>query len=512
MMIVGNPAFGFAHGDVIGAAVATSANSVLAVERSGAGWPTLRGGELLLPGEMVLAENERYTTPWLVVAASTSGLDGLAESLHTWQRSLPAHPAVQPVNLNVWEAVHFDHDLDRLIEIADRAAAIGVERFVLDDGWFRGRRSDRAGLGDWEVDRTVWPDGLHPLIDHVHARGMQFGLWIEPEMVNPDSDLFRAHPDWILAAAPDRIPRFHRNQLVLDLTNTDTWTYLRDRLDTLLSDHGIDYVKWDHNRDVLEAGSLRRSGAPAVHEQTAAVYRLLDDLQLHHPDVVVEFCAAGGGRIDLAGVERVQRFWTSDMTDALARQHIQRWTSQLIAPEYLGAHISAPTSLQTGRTFSLDFRAGTALFGSFGIEWDLTEASDEELADLKDWIDRYRAWRAVLHTGRVTRLDVADPAVLAHGVVATDRRRALFAHVQLDESAGNRGTVLRIPGLLPETYYRCTWASPPDTAFVSAASPLPEIGPTGGEPVSGEALERIGLWIPRRRPETLQLIAIEAGP
>jgi alpha-galactosidase len=507
MLIAGSGGFGFGHGEVVALSVATSGNSVLSAQRSGAEGSVLGGGELLLPGEVALGPGDSYATPWVFVVAADDGLDSIAAALHSWQRSLPAHPHEQPVTLNVWEAVYFDHDLDRLTALVDLAARVGVERFVLDDGWFRGRRDDRAGLGDWEVDPEVWPDGLDPLIDAVHGAGLQFGLWLEPEMVNPDSDLFRAHPDWVLAAG-ERLPLLQRNQFVLDLTTPDAYAYLSARLDTLLTDNAVDYVKWDHNRDLLEAGSSRHDFAPAVHLQNKAYYRLLDGLRARHPDVAFESCASGGGRIDLGVLERVQRVWTSDMTDALSRQLIQRWTVQLVAPEYLGAHVSAPTSHQTGRTLSLDFRAATALFGAFGIEWDLTEAATGDLDRLAEWVALHKQWRPLLHSGRVVRVDTSDPAVLAHGVVAADRRSALIAHVQLDESTHNRGVVLRVPGLEPDLGYRCTWASPVDPGRVSGSPNLDPAGPSGGAAVTGADLNRIGLWMPRRRPEQVQLIAL----
>ena len=506
MAVVGTPGFSTTRGDVIAVHVAWSGNTVLRVERDAATGTTIGGGELLLPGEVVLARDERYRTPWVVFGSADDGLDGLAASWHSWQRSLPAHPTVQPVVLNVWEAVYFDHDLERLKGIADRAARVGVERFVLDDGWFRNRRDDTAGLGDWWIDESVWPDGLMPLIDHVRDLRMDFGLWFEPEMVNPDSDLLREHPDWILAAAADRAPQPQRQQQVLDLTRPAAWEFVHERVSSILSAHPIDFVKWDHNRDLLEAGSLRRDGRPAVHEQTIAYYRLLDTLRGSFPGIAWESCASGGGRIDLGVLERVQRVWTSDMTDALARQQIQRWTTQLVAPEYLGAHVSSTTSHTTGRTIELDFRCATALFGSFGIEWDLTRASEEELDRLTSWVTRYRERRGLLHSGRVVRPESSDPSVLLHGIVADDRSEALVAHVAMDESAHNRGVQVRVPGLDPESSYALRWEGPVDHRAVSMAAPLPEHGPTGGITVRGEWLGRRGFWIPRRRPESVTLV------
>ncbi len=304
LVVAGTPGFSTTHGHVIGVHVGWSGSSVLRVERSAAEGATIGGGELLLPGEVRLSAGASYASPWVYVAASDAGLDGLAESWHGYQRSLAAHPDVQPVVLNVWEAVYFDHDLDRLKEIAERAARVGVERFVLDDGWFHDRRDDTAGLGDWVVDPAVWPDGLDPLIEHVTGLGMEFGLWFEPEMVNPDSDLFREHPDWILSAG-GRVPLEHRNQQVLDLTRPEVLDHLFERVDAVLSAHDIRYVKWDHNRDLLEAGSGARGGAPAVHEQTLAFYALLDRLRAAHPD----------GRV---GVVRLRR-WADRPRRARAR-------------------------------------------------------------------------------------------------------------------------------------------------------------------------------------------------
>ncbi len=509
MLITGAAGFGFAAASVVAVHVGWSGNVALRLERGGATGTTAGGGEHLLPGEIALADGEEYSTPWVFVAASRAGLDGVAHTFHQWLRSLPGHPKRAPVTLNVWEAVYFDHDLNRLKELADRAARIGVERYVLDDGWFHLRRDDHAGLGDWWIDTDVWPDGLGPIVDHVTGLGMEFGLWFEPEMVNPDSDLYRAHPDWILSAG-DRTPLLRRNQLVLDLSRQEVWQYLYDQMDAVLGAYDIRYVKWDHNRDLLDAGSGNTGGAPAVHRQTAAFYRLLDALRTAHPTVAWESCASGGGRIDLGVLERVQRVWTSDMTEALARQSIQRWMVQLVAPEYLGAHISAPTSHQTARTLPLEFRAATALFGAFGIEWDISRATEAELDTLAEWVARFKGYRPLLHSGRVVRVASSDPAVIMHGVVSADRSEALMAHVQLDESAHNRGVRLRVPGLEFDQEYEVRWEAEVDQSMLSVASPVPAEGPTAGVPVSGRVLSIQGVWIPRRRPETILLVHVTA--
>ena len=510
--IAGTSGFDFGHGEVCGVHVAWSGNTVHRVERVSAspgqgadgserampGATTIGGGELLLPGEVTLGAGESYTTPWVYLTASRAGLDGLAAQFHGYLRSLPAHPSTpRPVNLNVWEAVYFDHDLEKLTALADLAARIGVERFVLDDGWFTGRRNDRAGLGDWAVDEAVWPGGLHRLTQHVLDRGMRFGLWFEPEMVNPDSALYRARPDWILATG-ERIPPLQRHQLVLDLTRPEVAGYLFDRISAVLDEYPVSYVKWDCNRYLVDAGSAPRHGAAAVHGQAAAVYALLDRLRARHPRVEWESCASGGGRVDLGILERVQRVWTSDMTDALARQSIQRWTGQLVPPEYLGAHVSAPFSHQTGRYLPLELRGATALFGHFGIEWDLTKASEDDLAELAAWIGLYRKHRELLHSGRVVRVDgPAEAAAWMHGVVAPDGSQALMCHVQLDVPRSDQPAALRIPGLDPVRRYRVTDVTPGEPRLPKAEA-------------SGAALASIGLAIPAQRPLRAIVLSVTA--
>jgi alpha-galactosidase len=538
-MVAGVPGFTFGSGEAYGLHVAWSGNTVYRVERvpSGLGLAerieglgsdesggtenarqngpgerllpgvtTIGGGELLLPGEITLAEGESYATPWVYLAATRSGLDDLSAQFHGYLRSLSAHPGTpRPVNLNVWEAVYFRHDLGKLTALADIAAGLGVERFVLDDGWFRGRRSDQAGLGDWWVDEAVWPGGLHKLVEYVRARGMQFGLWIEPEMVSPDSDLYREHPDWILSAGPRR-PLLQRHQLVLDLTRPEVTGYLLERVSTLLGEYEISYIKWDCNRDIIDAGSGTRSGAPAAHDQALAVYALLDELRRRHPSVEWESCAAGGARVDLAMLERVQRVWASDMTDALARQSIQRWTGQLAPPEYLGAHVSAPFSHQTGRYMPLSLRCATALFAHFGIEWDITQASQEELAELAQWIELYKRRRRLIHSGRVVRLETPDDSAWMYGVVSADLAAALMSYVQLDEPRNDQPVALRVPGLDPLRRYQVADVTPGSRP---GRRGLAEGGLPGVE-VSGAALAEIGLAIPAQRTLTGLVILIEA--
>ena len=351
LLACGTTGFAFRTGEVWAVHVAWSGNHVHQAERlpespGSVGGGVIGGGELLLPGEMRLEPGASYAGPWVCFAYGGAGLDSASGRIHRWLRSRPHHPRTpRPLVLNTWEAVYFDHRLDRLTDLARTAASIGVERFVLDDGWFLHRRHDLAGLGDWYVDPAVWPDGLRPLADVVHDLGMEFGLWVEPEMVNPDSDLARAHPDWLLAAseptgadltagAEGALPRAWRHQQVLDVANPEVSAYLLGRLDALVDEIGVDYLKWDHNRDLLEAAHPGPGGrrTAAVHAQTRAVYALLDALRARHPGLEIESCASGGGRVDLGILEHTDRVWASDTNDPVERQAIQRWTGLLLPP------------------------------------------------------------------------------------------------------------------------------------------------------------------------------------
>jgi alpha-galactosidase len=493
LLIVGDAGFGFGHGEVRAVHTAWSGGHLHYVDRLPEGLTVLGGGELLESAEIVLASREAYTSPWVYFSFSKHGLDDLSARLHAHLRDgSPRSRGPRPVTLNNWEATYFDHGFERLHELATRAAEVGAERFVLDDGWFRHRRDDHAGLGDWYVDEGVWPQGLHPLVAHVRELGLQFGLWFEPEMVNPDSDLARAHPDWILGQ-PGRWPVEQRNQQTLDLARPEVYEYLLERLDALIGEYAIDYVKWDHNRDLAEPV---HAGVLGVHRQTEAVYRLIDELRRRHPALEIESCSSGGARIDYGILARTDRVWTSDCNDALERQGIQRWTGLLVPPEMLGAHVGAPVDHTTGRALPLSFRCLTALFGHMGIEWDITAASDAERADLAGWIELHKRLRPLLHSGRVVRIDHPDETAIGHGVVSRERDHAVFAYLQLDARVDETPGALRLPGLDPGATYRVT-AIGPDPAGAT----LP-IWTEGAVEVSGALLGSLGLPVPALVPTT----------
>ena len=457
LLSVGTPAFGSRSGEIWAMHVAWSGDQQWFVERlpEGAGpfSAVLGGGELLRPGEVRLAPAESYRTPRVVFAWSDQGLDGISDRFHAQLRAEHPRRSPQPLVLNTWEAVYFDHDLSRLFELVERAAVIGVERIVLDDGWFRGRRNDRSGLGDWQIDDDVWPDGLGPLVDQVRSHGMGFGLWVEPEMVNLDSTLARQHPEWILGPTPG-LGTSARHQYVLDIAHPKAFDYLLTSISSLVERYSIDFLKWDHNRDLHEAVHRDPDGdRPGVRDQTLAFYTLLDELRRRHPTLEIESCAAGGGRVDFGVLDRTDRIWTSDCNDPIERQSIQRWTEMLVPPEYIGTHIGAARSHTTSRVSDAPFRFVTTLFGSAGIESDVTRCTQVELDQLVRWAALYKEFRGLVQSGRRVHADLADTQTLLSGSVAEDASAALFSWVRLATSAPAQAGRVPFPGLDPARDY-----------------------------------------------------------
>ncbi|GAA1862603.1 alpha-galactosidase [Asanoa iriomotensis] len=513
LLMAGTAAFSFGHGEVWASHLAWSGEQRYLAERlpegAGAFAAAIGAGESLRSGEVILAAGERYTAPTVLFVWSGAGTDGVADRLHRRLRARAGHTVTpRPLVLNTWEAVYFDHDLDRLTALVERAATVGVERIVLDDGWFRGRRDADAGLGDWFVDPDVWPDGLEPFVKVVRAHGMQFGLWFEPEMVNLDSSLARDHPDWILGPAAGLGPSARR-QYVLDIARPDAYAYLLGRLDALVAAHAVDYLKWDHNRDLLEAVSRSATGErPSVRRQTLALYRLLDELRARHPALEIETCSGGGGRVDLGILDRTDRVWASDCNDPVERAQIERWTRTLVPPELIGSHLGAARSHTTSRTTDLSFRLAVSLTAHAGIEQDLTAASEAELATIAAWSALYREFRPLLHTGRVVNADLADDAVALSGIVAQDGSRALFTWLRFRTSAAGQTGRVRFPGLDADARYRVVVreelgaASRHEAADPSWVARAPIV-------LSGAVLAVAGVPLPTLNPQQAMLIDIE---
>ena len=520
LTVVGTPAFGFRSGEVWAMHVAWSGNHESLVERlpEGAGVFTavLGGGELLHPGEVRLAPGETYRSPDVVFTWSDHGLDGLSARLHSHLRGFAAHPdRPRPLVLNTWEAVYFDHDPARVDALAAAAAELGVERFVLDDGWFLGRRDDTAGLGDWWIDPAVWPNGLRPLADRVRGLGMEFGLWFEPEMVNPDSRLAREHADWLLI--PDGGPPVPaRAQVPLDLSNPDAWAFILDRISTLVTELGLAFIKWDHNRDLHEAVRRDADGVerPGVHAQTLGFYALLDALHERHPGLEIESCSSGGGRVDLGVLARAQRVWGSDCNDPVERQAIQRWAGLLVPPELVGTHVGPPRAHTTHRVTDLSFRLATALFGHAGIEWDITQCDDAERSTIRAWAALYVELRPLLHGGETVRTDLTDDGTILHGVVAPDRSHAVFCWARTTTSGAAQSGRVLLPGLDPDRSYAIrvrTEIGEPERHRLHDPAWL-EPARRGDVVVPGAVLIRAGIPMPSLHPAQALILELTAVP
>ncbi len=492
-LIAGETDFGEARGEVFALHLAWSGDHRLLAERLRDGRLQIQAGELIGPSEIILGQGATYRTPTLYLAHSEAGLNGLSDRLHPFVRDVilggRLKGKTRPVHYNTWEAVYFDHDREKLETLARLAADIGVERFVLDDGWFKGRTGDHAALGDWAADPVKYPDGLGPLIDHVRGLGMEFGLWVEPEMANADSDLLRAHPDWILGDVVRRQP-LGREQYVLDLTRPEVVEAIFTQLDALLAIYPIAYLKWDMNRDLTHGVS---AGRAAVHRQTLAVYALVDRLRAAHPSVEIESCASGGGRADYEILRRTDRIWTSDCNDPIERQHIQRAFSIFFPPEVMGAHVGPRASHTTARSASLRLRIMTALVGHMGVEADISAMTSEERAVLAAGIARYKILRDGLHVGRTVRLEHPDPGCLALMLISEDQ--VLITAAQVETPCAATLAPLRIVNLEAGRSYRIETLDPPGRPRrTQAASPFL----AKGEPLvaTGALLAHAGLPLP----------------
>ena len=353
--------------------------------------------------------------------------------------------------LNTWEAVYFDHDTERLCALATAAAGVGIERFVLDDGWFGSRRDDSKGLGDWWVSPEMYPDGLAPLISHVRSLGMEFGIWVEPEMVNPDSDLYRAHPEWALTTDGYE-PPLARNQLVLDLAQPDAYAHVYERLDALLRDHDIAFVKWDMNRDHIQGSGA--DGAAGTHAQTLALYRLLDALGAAHPDVEIESCSSGGARIDHEILRRTVRVLDERLQRRTRAPDDPAWRVDADPTRADGCpHRPAdvahdrphPPARLSGR--HRDVRPSRRRVERARARRDRRRSSSATSIAL------HKRFRPLLHSGDVVRFDVEEP-YLAHGVYANDRSEALISFAVLASALSHTPPPLRLPGLDPDRRYR----------------------------------------------------------
>ena len=511
-MVAGSAHFSECMGEVWGVHLGWTGDHRIRYDVKSDGRRFLQAEALYQAGEVSLATGESLATPWLYASYGAAGLNAMSLACHRYVRqqllTFPAD-ATRPVQLNIWEGVYFDHDPEYIMNMATASKALGIERFIIDDGWFRHRNDDFAGLGDWYVDEQKYPQGLGPVVDHIRSLGMQFGLWFEPEMINPDSDLFRAHPNWVLGL-PGYQQLTGRHQYVLDLCNDEVFNYLFERVNAILSEFPIDYVKWDMNRDLVQAS---HNGRASSQRQTARFYALLNALRAAHPETEFESCASGGARIDYGVLRYVQRFWTSDCNDALERQRIQRGMSYFFPPEVMGAHIGAERCHSTLRRHEVGFRGLTALFGHMGVELDPLVVSDEERQGFARYIALYKQLRDVLHSGSAVRLETLDDSrVLAHAVVSDDKRHAVVSIAQLKLPEWAMSEALRIPYLAPQTRYRIAVLDRPE-AVQRDSHNTRELPAWLAQPdfeATGEWLAQAGLRLPTMDAESALLLEFTA--
>ena len=409
---------------------------------------------LLMPGES-------FQTPEVVMAYSAQGLNGMSQAFHGFYREHLLRgkykKALRPILVNNWEATYFDFDEKKIDEIAACAAGLGIELMVLDDGWFGKRNDDNSSLGDWIVNKKKLPRGIEGLAEKVHGRGMKFGLWFEPEMVSEDSELYRAHPDWILHV-PDYAPSFSRHQLVLDLSRPDVCGYIVDAVSKVLASAPIDYVKWDMNRHITEAGSQllppeRQAEVP--HRYMLGLYDVLERITSRFPEVLFESCSGGGGRFDAGMLYYMPQTWASDNTDAICRLKIQYGTSMVFPAITMGAHVSVTPNHQVGRLTPLQTRAFAAMSGDFGYELDICCMSDMEKEAVKKHIELYKRIRPTVQLGSFRRLKSPFTGNdTAWTFTSRDGREVVVMYFRELAEPCAPVSVLRLAGLEEEARYR----------------------------------------------------------
>ena len=447
------PATTESAGEVYGFSLVYSGNFLGQVEQDSLGGTRLLMGINPRSFSWPLAEGEELQAPEMLAVYSSEGLNGMSRSFHDLYRNRlvrgPWRNRDRPILVNSWEGSSFDVGEDQILALAKDAAGLGVELLVLDDGWFGRRDDDQSSLGDWQVNHRKIPSGIGDLARRICNMGLQFGIWIEPEMVNEDSDLFREHPDWILQT-PGRAPTHGRNQLVLDFSRPEVVDNLYRQISRLLREGPISYVKWDMNRAITDRNSGVDDAAQQgtiLHRYVLGVYSLYERLIRDFPEILFESCASGGARFDPGMLYYAPQTWTSDNTDAIERLWIQYGTSMVYPLSSMGAHVSAVPNQQVGRITPLETRANVAYFGSFGYEMDLTGLGAGERDELKRQIAFVKQHRSLIHTGRFYRLLDPDSGEAAWMVVSQNRNSALVGYYRILNRPDGEALMLRLLGL-----------------------------------------------------------------
>ncbi len=453
-----------------------------------------------------LQPGEIFQTPEAVLVFSDEGLDGMSHIFHDlFREHLIRSPYLhkdRPVLINNWEATYFNFNTDKLLQIASEAKKNGIEMLVMDDGWFGKRDDDNSSLGDWFVNEKKLPGGIERLSDELEKMGMKFGIWFEPEMVSPDSDLYRAHPDWAIRA-PGRVPTRIRNQYVLDITRKEVSDCVYECVAKILRSAKISYVKWDMNRQLLDLGSLGLSASSMgrlSYLYTLAVYDLQERLLTEFPDLLLENCSGGGARYDAGMLFFSPQIWCSDDTDAYERLSIQAGTEMIYPLSTMGAHVSASPNHISGRVMPFDVRGAVAYAGTFGYELDITAIPEEEREAISEQVSIYHSISSVIRDGDYYRIARVSENVLYDSwmCVAKDKKRAVLTFIQCKGSPNNNKRLIKLKGLDPEKSYEIKLIGAEDekSRFCSHGKrqAWSVFAPEGA--VSGNTLMNAGLLMP----------------
>ncbi len=408
-----------------------------------------------------LGKGESFQTPEMVMVYSEAGLNGMSQTFHKLYRTRLARGTwrdkVRPILINSWEAFYFDFDAPKLLGLADAAADLGMELFVLDDGWFGKRDDSTSSLGDWYPNEEKLKGTLKELAEKINAKGLKFGLWIEPEMTNKDSDLYRAHPDWLLAEQGKRICH-SRTQYVLDFSKKEVREYIGDMLENLLAEVPVSYIKWDMNRtfsEVFSNGNDREYQGKVCHKYILGVYELYERLTSRFPHVLFESCASGGARFDPGMLYYAPQGWTSDDTDAIERLKIQYGTSMVYPVSCMGSHVSASPNHQTNRVTPIETRADVAYFGTFGYELDLLKLGEEDKAEIRRQIAFMKEKRDLIQKGTFYRLKSPfEGNETAWMIVSEDQKKALVGYYRVMQPVNVGFKRLKLKGLKEDICYK----------------------------------------------------------
>lgn len=457
---IGSKHFTESVGEVYGFSLVYSGNHEMIVEEDQIGQCRVQLGINSHDFSWQLKPGDDFQTPEVVMGYSEEGLGKLSSAFHElFNQHLVRgryKNETRPVLINNWEATYFDFDAQKILDIAKASSELGVELFVLDDGWFGHRENDRSSLGDWFVNEEKLPGGLDGISKAVHQLGMKFGLWFEPEMISEDSELFKRHPDWILKT-PGYPASLGRNQYVLDFSRQEVRDNIYQQMKKVLDSAAIDYIKWDMNRNMSEVYSSALGSTQqgeVYHRYILGLYEFLERLTSECPNILFESCSGGGGRFDPGMLYYMPQTWTSDNTDAISRLKIQYGTSIVYPVSTMGAHVSTVPNHQTGRVTPFEVRGDVAMSGVLGYELNVTKLSEKEKKEMKQQISFYKKHRELIQFGDFYRLlSPFEGAATAWQFVSRDKKEALVIYVKAHAEAAPHLNVLKLAGLTPEKMY-----------------------------------------------------------